>query len=93
MKKKFSFLTKFTIFSALCFTAFLIFQQHVQNKELSLTYANLLEERNGYQETNDYLTAKISEENLDEEIVKSIAKDKLNFREEGIIIFANNLPN
>ena len=93
MKRKFSFLTKFTFACIFCFVAFLIIYQHGNNSDLQDDLAALEAERDAYRETIDYLTAKISEEELDPELVRSIAKEKLNFREEGVIIFANNLPN
>ena len=93
MKKKFSFLSKFTFICVFCFIAFLIIYQHINNNQLKDDLSALESERDAYLETINYLTAKISEEELDPELVRSIAKEKLNFREEGVIIFANNLPN
>lgn len=93
MKKKFGFLTKFTILCSFCFIAFLIVHQHMKNSDLQEELDQLQAEKDAYQETIDYLSAKISEDGLDPDLVRSIAKEKLNFREEGVIIFANNLPN
>ena len=93
MKKKFSFLSKFTFICVFCFIAFLIVYQHINNNNLKDDLDALEAERDAYLETIEYLTAKISEEELDPDLVRSIAKEKLNFREEGVIIFANNLPN
>ena len=74
---------------------FLHFRQNHQNiriNSLKEQQKKLEAERNTYSLQVERLNAELNEE-VSEETIKRIAREKLNLREPGNVIYANDLPN
>lgn len=92
MNKKLGLFAKLAFFSILIFLAISIVQMNIRINELRKTEEQLQQQvdegRLEVEELNQQL-----ENELDEKMIKKIAREKLNLRDPGDIIFASDLPN
>ena len=92
MKHRLSFFAKLAFLAVLLLLAISIVNQNLQINSLKEQEARLIAERNSYTLKVERLESELNEE-VSEETIKRIAKEKLNLREPGSIVYANDLPN
>ena len=91
-KHRFGFFAKLAFVAILVFLAISIVNQNIRINSLKEQQKKLEAERNTYSLQVERLNAELNEE-VSEETIKRIAREKLNLREPGNVIYANDLPN
>lgn len=92
MKRRFGFFAKLAFLAIVFFLAISIISKSVQINALKEQTKKLEKERDSYTLQVEQLNAELNEE-VSAETIKRIAKERLNLREPGNIVFANDLPN
>ncbi|MBQ3865661.1 MAG: cell division protein FtsL [Clostridia bacterium] len=91
-KHRFGFFAKLAFVAILVFLAISIVNQNIRINSLKEQQKKLEAERNSYSLQVERLNAELNEE-VSEETIKRIAREKLNLREPGNVVYANDLPN
>ena len=91
MQKGFGFFAKIALIAILFFLAFSIITKNIEINELKDKKEALQQEIDQAKLEVERMESQMEDE-LDEETVKRIAKDKLNLREAGDVSYQNDLP-
>ena len=89
---RFGFFAKLAFVAILVFLAISIVNQNIRINSLKEQEIRLQAEKNTYTLQVERLNAELNEE-VSEETIKRIAREKLNLREPGNVVYANDLPN
>ena len=92
MNKRLGLFAKLAFLSILIFLAISIIQMNIRINELRKTQEELQQQANEGRLEVEELYQQLENE-LDETMIKKIAREKLNLRDPGDIIFASDLPN
>lgn len=92
MRKKTGFFVKLALVTIIFFLVISIVDKNITLNELKKEQEELEQEYQLYTLRVDRLESQLEEE-VTEETIKRIAKEKLNLREPDDLIFANDLPN
>ena len=92
VRHRFGFFAKLSFVAILLFLVISIVNRNLQINELREQLKRLEAEKDTYTLQVERYNAKLSEE-MTEERIKEIAREKLNLREPGTVVYANDLPN
>lgn len=92
MKHRLGFFAKLAFVAILFFLLVSIVDKNIEINSLKKEEAILRAQAQEYTAQVEKLNARLNEE-ISEESIKRIAKEKLNLREPGSIIYASDLPN
>lgn len=92
MKHRLGFFAKLAFVAILFFLLVSIVDKNIEINALKKEEAMLRAQAQEYTTQVEKLNARLNEE-ISEESIKRIAKEKLNLREPGSIIYASDLPN
>lgn len=91
-KHRLNFFVKLAFVAILLFLVVSIVNKNLQINSLKEQQKRLEAEKSTYTLQVERLNAQLSEE-VSEETIKRIAREKLNLREPGNVVYANDLPN
>ena len=91
-RHRFGFFAKLAFVAILLFLVISIVNKNLQINDMKEQQKRLEAEKSTYTLQVERLNAQLNEE-VSEETIKRIARDKLNLREPGSVVYANDLPN
>jgi len=91
-QKRFGFLGKLVFLVVLFFLAITIVNKNIEINDLKKKEEKLRAQRQSYTLQVERLNSQLEEE-VTEETIKRIAREKLNLRDPGDLVYANDLPN
>lgn len=92
MLRKLGFFGKLAFLAILFFLAISIVDKNIEINALKKQEEKLAAQRQAYTLRVERLNAQLEEE-VSEETIKRIAREKLNLRDPGDLVYANDLPN
>lgn len=92
MRHRLGFFARLAFLAILFFLAITIVDKNIEINALKKEEAKLAAERQSYTLKVERLSSQLNEE-VTEEAIKRIAREKLNLREPGDLVYANDLPN
>ncbi len=92
MRQRIGFFTKLAFLAILFFLAISIVDKNIEINALKKEEEKLRAERQSYTLKVERLNSQLNEE-VTEETIKRIAREKLNLRDPDDLVYANDLPN
>ncbi len=92
MRHRFGFFAKLALIAILFFLVISIVDKNIKINDLKKEEEKLSAQRQAYTLRVERLNSQLKEE-VSEDTIKRIAREKLNLRDPGELVYANDLPN
>jgi cell division protein FtsB len=92
MRHRFGFFVKLALIAILFFLVISIVDKNIKINDLKKEEEKLSAQRQAYTLRVERLNSQLKEE-VSEDTIKRIAREKLNLRDPGELVYANDLPN